>query len=273
MTRRIRRTTIALLISILLSVALVEGGLRLFDPWRMGELADHLHPLQDAYRADPLRGYVERPGAYQTGAFVTTILPDTTRRVPDTNLSAPCTLTLLGDSVTFGMSVGDEETWANLIARELPAVHVINTGVIGYALDNVLATWHAFPQASAYLYLMIGNDIELPPIVSGTPGPRQSYLNAYLTALYAPPMPRLTMAQFEAKIDLLRADWRMTIAAFDEPFSHAVKAHYPALLLIPPYMHRTSIADGHANAEGNREIAAALLPIARTIVDRACPVI
>jgi len=45
---------------------------------------------------------------------------------------------LLGDSFTFGEDVEDEEAWASLLAARLPNSEILNLGVSGYGLDQIL---------------------------------------------------------------------------------------------------------------------------------------
>ena len=49
----------------------------------------------------------------------------------------------MGDSVTFGYGVDDDQTWVDGMARALPDVHVINAGVSGFNSTNVLRTLSA----------------------------------------------------------------------------------------------------------------------------------
>jgi lysophospholipase L1-like esterase len=48
-------------------------------------------------------------------------------------------LVCFGDSITFGYDVGDRETYASFLGRELPGVDVLNAGVNGYSSHQVLA--------------------------------------------------------------------------------------------------------------------------------------
>lgn len=43
-----------------------------------------------------------------------------------------------GDSITFGYDVGDRETYASFLGRELPGVDVLNAGVNGYSSHQAL---------------------------------------------------------------------------------------------------------------------------------------
>lgn len=271
MVRKTRRRLIAVLVWCAVTPLLVELALQVFDPWGIGPLSDALYVLESRFVPDAERGYTQAPGEYHLSRWKATILTDGSRRVPDTNLGSPCKIVLLGDSATFGQSVSDEETWASLVAAKLPQAHLINTGVIGYALDNVLGVYRAHPDADAYIYLMIANDAEPglwldKPLELG----HVSYLYNYLQMLRARPDAPATDNGFLDKIGALFQDSRVMVAGFDTVFSHHVQARYPSLKIIPYFTHVVSRADGHANQEGNREIAAAILPIVKQAVQEHC---
>ncbi len=173
MSKQQRHTILYVLVSIILTLTFIEGSLRTFDSWKAGKLADDMRIISMGYDTDVRRGYVLSPGHYQFADWQATILPDVTRLVPDTNLSVSCQLVLLGDSVTFGLDLNDSDTWANLLARQLPDVQIVNTGVNGYSIDNVLWTRPLY-RADAYLYLLIGNDIEYPAVIHRGNGERLS---------------------------------------------------------------------------------------------------
>lgn len=44
---------------------------------------------------------------------------------------------MLGDSFTFGVEEGDDQTVASCLGRKMPSVEVINMGVAGYGLDQI----------------------------------------------------------------------------------------------------------------------------------------
>lgn len=48
---------------------------------------------------------------------------------------------VFGDSQTFGEGVGDEETFAAILARDHPSIEVLNFGVHGYGTDQMLLRW------------------------------------------------------------------------------------------------------------------------------------
>ena len=47
---------------------------------------------------------------------------------------------LIGDSFTFGTDADDSFNWANILQRELPQFNIINLGVAGYGIDQMLLT-------------------------------------------------------------------------------------------------------------------------------------
>ncbi len=57
--------------------------------------------------------------------------------------SAPVVL-LVGDSFAFGLGVGDTETFAYLLARQLPHDRIVNLGAPGYGTDQELVQLEAY---------------------------------------------------------------------------------------------------------------------------------
>ncbi len=158
MRKSARRKLIAVLLGVIATLLLSEALLALFDPLGFAYYRDQAY-LGSLLVPDP-RGYNFRPGTYQLSSFRFTLLPDGTRAVPDTNLSADRTLVFVGDSVTFGYGVNDDQTWVNLIARALPDVHVINAGVSGYNSRNVSRAISLYPRTASLVYLIVSNDAE-----------------------------------------------------------------------------------------------------------------
>ncbi|MBP9864913.1 MAG: hypothetical protein KBC91_00775, partial [Candidatus Omnitrophica bacterium] len=59
----------------------------------------------------------------------------------DTSVEKPESVTrilALGDSFTFGFGVADDETFSRRLEETQPSVEVLNTGVPGYGIDQVL---------------------------------------------------------------------------------------------------------------------------------------
>jgi hypothetical protein len=272
-----RRVVLEVLLSALIFLVSLEIILRIADPWGVAALMDTFEVFSVGAQLSPARGYVLPPGDYHTGHWTATILPDGTRRVPDTDMSAPRRLVILGDSVAFGWGVSDTETWVNLLARDLPGWHVVNTALPGYNIAEIEQNYRAFGGADAYLYLAICND----PVPSSLPTRYErpvSMLAAYLDVAgvrdpctNGQPYDRRAFAR---RVGQLADKPCLSVVATDETFGRELAANVPGVRLIPPWTQTVSRADRHPDGYGNAEIAAALLPIVRQIVERACrPVI
>lgn len=266
------KVILRLLVVLALTPLLIEGALRLVDPWGAAFYQENYDLTQHFVEA-PSLGYVLPPGVYHGRAWTATELSDETRLLPDRH-GGPCHVVLLGDSVTWGYRVNDADAWANRVAAALPDATVANVAQIGYNIDQVITLWRARPDADVDVYLIIPNDIE--PAASlqtfrEAPDPAQYnyvylYLNHFRTALTPG---ALDYSRLFAGLDAMRADPRVTFVAFDDAFGRAVAARYP-VHLIPWYTHPISYLDGHPSAAGHAEIAAALLPIIRQAVQNRC---
>src|SRR5688572_13080375 len=84
-----------LFISTLATILLVEFFLRTADP--LGIIVYFKDGGVYSFRQDENLGYVLEPGQYAFTRWSATINADNTRLVPDTTVSAPCTLVALGD--------------------------------------------------------------------------------------------------------------------------------------------------------------------------------
>jgi hypothetical protein len=266
MTRR--RRWIYALASFLFLVALIEVPLRVIDPWGAWRYFSEFTSVP--LRADP-RGYGYPPGVYTFPAWSATMLLDGNRYVPETNTHAACTVALVGDSVTFGYGVNDAETWANLVARELPDVHIINTGLPAANVWNAAkAIQHI--RADGYFYLLIGNDHQAAPDwQTKTKWTPASAIEVYLyTWYFAEGLPYVPVPGFEDVVREIASNPKVMIVAFDTPgLGREMAAKYP-VALVPHYTKRISRADAHATAQGNWQIAEAVMPHLRALVGKVC---
>lgn len=268
-----RRIVIALLFNVLVFLLSGEALLRAFDPWGARRYFNDLALLFGATHDAPPRTFAMQPGIYHFSNWTATIAADSYRAVPDSRPGA-CRIAFLGDSVTFGYGVDDEQTWIDLLARELPDAAMINTGMTGYNLDDVVATYRQL-SADAYVYLLIDNDADPPKQWwRYSPADSTSALLDYATVWQwqhgDPSIPDFP-AVFFATLGKLMSDRRVTVVGFqDDDLARQSADRYPALELIPHWTHANSRADSHANAEGNAEIAAAMFPIVKDVVAHAC---
>lgn len=270
-----KRLIIRSLIIFITTLLLIEGLLRLFDPWGALRYQRDMALYFQNVEASPARDYLLRPGFYAFSNWTATILPDSSRAVPDTNAHADCTLALVGDSVTFGYGVSDADTWANLLARDFPAVHIINTGTNGYNIADAYQTANAVP-ANGYLYLMIYNDAE--PRFDTEHFSADEQLSALATYLKWTTILRgagsvipVDMPMFLSTLARLGQRSDIQIVAFDgNPLTAAAQGQDADIKIVRAWTHNNSRVDPHPNVEGSREIAEEMKPYFEALVKRVC---
>jgi hypothetical protein len=278
---------------VLFTLVLIEILLRVVDPWGLYYFQDLEVMGNTIFQADPVRGYMIPDGDY-TFSHWKASLKEGGRVLPATPAEAACTIAILGDSVAFGYGVNDDQTWVNAAARDLPDVRLINLGVPRYNSTNVLGTWQAFPDADAYLYLIISNDLETALNVESERfvggGTGQPWIVRYAnfglrrgegtdqvevrTDEAAPPLPDAYpgLERLWGEIQTLNADERVYFAAFEkEPLTSTLLARkLPLAVWSYPFSRRISLADYHLNPTGNKELAAQALPVLRQIAQSHC---
>ncbi|MEO8275530.1 MAG: SGNH/GDSL hydrolase family protein [Thermoanaerobaculia bacterium] len=152
------------LVSLMILGLLLEGSTRLalrsetvvqrmaapFDStaWKLSWLRRHFagaEPYRFGFdRHHPIRGWTLAPGLRAMPVFAGKNLTTNSRGLrgarefPVTKTPGVTRIALFGDSFTFGEGVGDEETYASQIERLAPGVEVMNFGVHGYGLDQML---------------------------------------------------------------------------------------------------------------------------------------
>ncbi|MBN1284979.1 MAG: hypothetical protein JXB47_06255 [Anaerolineae bacterium] len=202
--------------------------------------------------------------------------------MPDTNRQAGCTIVMLGDSMTWGQSVNDEDTWVNLAAHALPDVHIVNAGVGAYNSANIRRSMPLFDDADAIVYLITYNDADaaIDFLHMGDRAYPSLWILRY--AGYASyraglppegaPLATEDKERFFEDLDALAADPRVTFVGFAGfALLDEVKARYPETILIEPYTNSVSYIDSHPNAAGHRQIAQNLLPHLEHIREARCP--
>jgi hypothetical protein len=272
MAPKVRRGIIAMLISAIFTILLMEIALDTFDPWGM-HYFDDLATIWDHVVWHPNRVTVLPAGDYRLSNWSVTQLDDNTRYVPD-NQNGPCKIVFVGDSLTWGHGVNDNETWVNLLARDLPEATVINAGFDGYNSENVRGTLLDYPDADIFVYFIMGNDAEpTNPVFRMT---RVSMLKKYYTYIknqyfthdqssatdeVGPQLPPNTpdTIRFEADIAAMAKDDRISFFGFDAVLTQLLLGDYKVTILLP-YKHRISKADAHPNPRGHEEIRLAILP-------------
>jgi hypothetical protein len=110
-------------------------------PWVVNELNVRVEPGGRLYTTHPTLGYAPLPGQFKVTiddsyVFKFTNLSNSLRVTHPLNTypvqSGRNEIWILGDSITFGWSVNDEETFPWLLQADLPNYEVVNFGVMGY---------------------------------------------------------------------------------------------------------------------------------------------
>lgn len=192
----------------LLVVGLLLAGLGLFEvaartllrKYADAQFFDEANLKEDVYRVSPTRGYEMIPN----------VMPDVNsvgmRGVERAQPKPAGTYTVvaLGDSITFGIGVKADETFAAVLERQLQeryperAIEVLNAGVIGYNTEQeftYLREIHAARGVDAVVVGYCPNDIFVTPMVLKDgdkmlfyrPGKDKGLYNAFLvqnSALY-----------------------------------------------------------------------------------------
>ena len=136
------------MLGLVLTLAAGEGMVRL--------LVSVLH-REPLVVSDPAAGWTGKPGlrdtlkVYAGGVYQLSTDAQGRRAVLEPGREPPPsskTLLLLGDSFVAGMGVADHETFAWLLAHELPLA-VVNLGVIGYGTDQELLKLEGFLAAGS----------------------------------------------------------------------------------------------------------------------------
>lgn len=278
-----------------LTLLMMEVALRVLDPWGMSYFDDLEVLATQLFQSDDERGYIIADGTHQMSHWQFTIEEGT--RPVNTNPEAACTVVILGDSVAFGYGVDDGDVWLNDIAQAFPNVQFINTGLPRYNSTNVLWNYQTYPDADAYLYLIINNDLDYVhnPDIAVFAGSTQNmpHLLRYTNfafyrgeadrrivliegererdpnAAVLPSDPRLE--RFFNEIAPMVADERVYLAAFEgEPLTNSLLANDYDVLVMPYPEHRISFADYHLNPTGNDVLAQQLMPLFQQMVDTAC---
>jgi hypothetical protein len=179
-----------------------------------------------------------------------------------------CRLVLLGDSVTFGLGIDDEVTWANLIAQRRPDLRVVNAALPWYDVWAVARTAEAL-SADWRVYLLVDNDADHTAEEALTLIDRVSAIKLYTNLISSgqheaggPGGEAAVPEDFWAALDGLLTDPHLLVVGLRGTWlAEQVAASGRAITLIEPYTGRLSWADAHPDAEGHRQIADQVLPL------------
>ncbi|MDQ7026654.1 MAG: hypothetical protein Q9P01_06760 [Anaerolineae bacterium] len=270
-----------------LTLLLLEGLVRFTDPWGLSYFNDVLVIGNELFELDDVRGYVMVDGQHELSYWDVTI-ENGARVTPNDNPDAECTFIMLGDSVTLGHGINDDETWINQLAIMYPDIHFVNTGMSTYNSVNVLGSKRAFPDGDAYIYLLIDNDIEatLNPDPEAFPGQNPTtlpFLVRYASFMMfgrkpetftqnVPSMDDIRMQRFISDIDALLEDGDTWLVSFDYILLAETLQEMGYDISVYPYPpYSISYVDFHLNPQGNLEFAESIAPLIAEIRAERCP--
>lgn len=274
MQKKIVKYALIVVVDLIVIFFALDLLLNLFDPLGILALQSTSNAMIFAGASHPEWGYVFNPGTHDLYTFTATINSDYSRYVPATMPGRPCNITFVGDSLTFGWGVNDDETWVNLLASELPDVSVKLVAFPGWNAANVISALSTL-EADGFVWLHWENDngfkkvyneadidnLDFRPAVvvyykslykshSDTqPNPERE--RAYQTAIESV-HPRDDLLVLAQTTDLIAADWMQRVEA---PITVET---------------RISIIDGHPNAAGNVIFADAIRPYAFEFIEQQC---
>jgi hypothetical protein len=129
------------LVSLIVALGLGEGGLRLvgYAPYAPAATA----PAEQRWsRPDPDLGWTSKPGRFLAGEPGNAPMNFDAaghRTTPPGKPGAP-RIDIVGDSITQGYAVADDETFAWRLAESRPDLAIVNLGVGGYGTAQTLLT-------------------------------------------------------------------------------------------------------------------------------------
>lgn len=268
MKQRVRHRLIYALVSILMTIWLIDVLLWKIDPNGVARYFADWRTLQ-SYATPVFDGYRYAPDTIPMIQYTAVIDENGFRAVPASRRAA-CRVVFIGDSLTFGM--GSDETFVTLLAPDIDAT-VINAGLPSYNIENIVKVVAAVP-ADGYVWLVFANDDQPPARWQPVFGPMTPAIILYRDILnYAPPTARPVYFETHAADLLARAD--MLAVAF-EGFNLASQIQAQGGVIISPYTHIVSPYDGHPSAAGHQQIAddmhdAVLAFTARQCAQRGTP--
>jgi lysophospholipase L1-like esterase len=148
-----------LLCSLFLSLLLGEGLLQLFPPCQTRHLLMVRNDNREYYVGHPDIGYLLKPsiggvlwGCDFRAAFHTDARGFRNRSAwPD-----KAEFVAIGDSLTFGFGVEDEEAWPSIFARALPQSSLLNLGLMGACPEQYLRLYKTFGAKMHPRVLLVG---------------------------------------------------------------------------------------------------------------------
>jgi lysophospholipase L1-like esterase len=146
--------------SLLLTVALLEAAFRLFPTFLPAEVQQHVSAAYNNIAVShPKIGHLHKPNA--DGTFVSEDFR-VSHHTDAFGFRNPwpwpeqIEIVALGDSLTFGYGVADDQAWPAILNRALPDLNVLNLGLIGAGPQQYLQVYETFIRGLRPRLLLIG---------------------------------------------------------------------------------------------------------------------
>jgi hypothetical protein len=214
-------------------------------------------------------GYQYPPADYDFGAYEARMRRNRYRDVP-LSVYADCSITFIGDSFTFGLGVSDWDTFANVTAAAFDNVEIRNAGQIQYNIGNIARVVQDIEALTdGMVYLVYDNDYypdaAYYPVVDWVYFPLLRYLRFAFVPHSDLPIP----ATFEPSLaSVLERENLLAFVFRGSPLADIATRH--GAITIPQNTTQVSRADVHPDANGHREIAAAMHPYLIEFLEMVC---
>lgn len=219
---------------------------------------DQPHPTGLAYQV----------GTFTSGAWDITIVGDGYRDTPASNEASDCVIVFVGDSLTFGHGVHDEDTFANQFARDF-GVHVDNVARRGYNAMQVAALIDHYDYADGYIWLHFQNDHHAPIEYDDTPIPRPTRWHVWWQWRLLD-FNRHTASNAEPIVDANYDEHVARITAHDNVIAFSMSDNQ--FIRIPHYWTWVHRHDTHPDALGHRVIYEGMKPHLQAWLPTVCEV-
>jgi lysophospholipase L1-like esterase len=146
--------------SLLFAIALIEGTFRLFPSLAPAEIQQRVLAYHNHIAVShPKIGHLHRPNAHGTAVsrdFRASHHTDAFGFRNPWPWPERIEIVAVGDSLTFGYGVEDDQAWPAILNRALPDVNVLNLGLIGAGPEQYLRIYETFIRSRRPRLLLIG---------------------------------------------------------------------------------------------------------------------
>jgi lysophospholipase L1-like esterase len=146
--------------SLVFAIALLEATLRLFPSLLPEEIQQRVSATYDNIAVShPKIGHLHKPNAYGTLVSSDFKVRHHTDAFGFRNAwpwPESVEIVALGDSLTFGYGVADDQAWPTILNRALPDSNVLNLGLIGAGPQQYLRVYETFVKSLRPRLLLIG---------------------------------------------------------------------------------------------------------------------